>query len=452
MKQKLFILVFFVLGVSVCVAQNTYQVGDLFIDEAGNAGIVFYLLPDQSGGWVVALNDVDSVHRWGAFHVNVPELTDWNNNIYVIDTSGYWNTYYLRNALQNDYSDYMVWQVDFDHGWYVPAINQLTWLFAQLPIIESKFAVHGGTTLSEDLYWSSTEINADKASCLNFQNGKAYSYIKNLQKKVRPVRSFTYYTVHYDTSLTYLWSTGSTQPYINPSPQQTTTYTVTATNEWGCDATDSKTIFVAENMPQEFYDEICQGEPYEANGFSVTAAETSTPGLITRTRTVTNDGCSATVTLYLTVHPTATTEINEEGCGTYLWNGVTLYEEGNYEQHFFTANGCDSTVILHLALHIPDTTYQIESACESYTLNGINYNYSGTYTQHLTNGNGCDSVVILDLTILQSQNAYFDTTVYDGLHWGDSYWTETDDYSVTYTNQFGCDSIVTRDCRLILFL
>ena len=439
----MFVLLLQLVTVSV-LGQQTYKVGDLITAPDGSMGIVYYLFSDGSGGWAVALDDLAGSYKWcdtaGTF-IPYDSFLLVNPNLNTHDTAGYLNTHFLR-----EYSSEVGGAVPFEHGWYLPAVKQLTVLLSQLPIIEPVLQQYG-TPLAYDQFWSSTIHNAVYALVVDFGSSPTLSRTnikaQGISAKVRAVRTFIYSPVEYDTSLTYLWSTGSTQPYINPSPQQTTTYTVTATNEWGCDATDSKTIFVAENMPQEFYDEICQGEPYEANGFSVTAAETSTPGLITRTRTVTNDGCSATVTLYLTVHPTATTEINEEGCGTYLWNGVTLYEEGNYEQHFFTANGCDSTVILHLALHIPDTTYQIESACESYTLNGINYNYSGTYTQHLTNGNGCDSVVILDLTILQSQNAYFDTTVYDGLHWGDSYWTETDDYSVTYTNQFGCDSIVT---------
>ena len=130
----------------------------------------------------------------------------------------------------------------------------------------------------------------------------------------------------------------------------------------------------------------------------MTASETSTPGLITRTRTVIADGCSTTLTLHLTVLPAVTTTLSETACQTYVWNGVTLYEAGTYEQHFPSANGCDSTVILHLTLHSPDTVHQTGSACNSYTLNGTTYTYSGTYTQHLTGGNGCDSVVILDLT------------------------------------------------------
>ena len=439
----MFVLLLQLVTVSV-LGQQTYKVGDLITAPDGSMGIVYYLFSDGSGGWAVALDDLAGSYKWcdtaGTF-IPYDSFLLVNPNLNTHDTAGYLNTHFLR-----EYSSEVGGAVPFEHGWYLPAVKQLTVLLSQLPIIEPVLQQYG-TPLAYDQFWSSTIHNAVYALVVDFGSSPTLSRTnikaQGISAKVRAVRTFIYSPVEYDTSLTYQWNTGSTQPYINPSPQQTTTYTVTATNESGCSATDSKTIFVAENMPQEFYDEICQGEPYDANGFTISATETSTPGLITRTRTVTNDGCSATVTLYLTVHPTATTEINEEGCGTYLWNGVTLYEEGNYEQHFLTANGCDSTVILHLTLHTPDTTHQTESACNSYTLNGISYNYSGTYTQHLTNGNGCYSMVILDLTILPTQHTDVDTTVYNNLHWGNSYWTETGDYSVTYTNQFGCDSIVT---------
>ena len=260
--------------------------------------------------------------------------------------------------------------------------------------------------------------------------------------RFRPVRTFHYPPVYVDTSLTYQWNTGSTQPYINPSPQQTTTYTVTATNESGCSATASQTILVAENMPQEIYDEVCQGEPYEAYGFTVTAMETATPGLITRTRTVTTDSCSATVTLHLTVRSAPVTDLEVDGCQTYVWNGVTYYESGTYEQHFPSSNGCDSTVFLHLTLHQPDTTLLTVSVCDSYSLNGITYTYTGSYVQYLTDVHDCDSVVMLDLTIFPSQHHTVDTTVCDELVWNGFHYTESGNYTMNYQNQYGCDSIL----------
>ena len=364
------------------------------------------------------------------------------------DTAGYSNTQLIRNfqATLAYPVPVAATEVDFDNGWYLPAIGQLLRLTASFPFIDAKMTNAGGT-LPEGDYWSSSLVSNNEAWAVSFFMPAQYN--RGTYHKVRAIRSFVIPPVEYDTSLTYQWSTGSTEPYINPSPPQTTTYTVTATNESGCSATAERTIFVAENMPQEIYDEVCQGEPYEAYGFTVSAEETATPGTITRTRTVTADGCSAVVTLYLTVLPSITNEIYEEACQTYLWNGITLYEEGDYEQHFLSSSGCDSTVILHLTLHEPDTAYLTESSCDSYTLNGTTYNYSGTYTQHLTNGNGCDSVVFLDITIHYSQYFTLDTSAYDGLVWDDTLFTESGTYTFEYQNQYGCDSVIQLNITIL---
>ena len=443
------------------VGLHGQQVGDLYTFPDSTQGIVYYLLPDGSGGWVVALNDLPNTCFWG---MNVPYADFIAMNPvavqnYRMDTAGYQNTQFLRQLNMQGY-DLGANLVDFEHGWYIPSAAQLSRLYSQLPFIEAAL-ISSGSTLLNKAYWSSTIKDNSDAYFINFglsnlMNTTPGSFGSNQQSAnpsealyFRPIRTFLYPPVLYDTSLTYHWSTGSTQPYINPSPPQTTTYTVTATNGSGCSATATQTIFVAESPQQDFYDEVCQGEPYDANGFSVTALETATPGLITRTRIVTADGCSSIVTLYLSVLPTAFTEISQEACQTYVWNGVTLYESGNYEQHFLSANGCDSTVVLHLTLHSPDTTYLTESACDSYALNGTIYSYSGTYIQHLTNGNGCDSLVMLNLTIHPTHYIAIDTTVYDGMDFGGVHYSESGTYTLEYQSQYGCDSVIQLNLNVL---
>ena len=426
-------------------------------------GIVYYLLPDGSGGWVVALNDLPSSCYWGQ-SVSYPAFIAMNPlaQNHRTDTAGYKNTQFLRQCNFQGH-DFGANLVDFEHGWYIPAAAQLSRLYSQLPYIESALSSHGNTLLNKS-YWSSTAKTSDEAYFLYFGSDDAaatgvysgsfgnhltccYYGIETIY--FRAVRNFTFPFALIDTSLTYQWNTGSSQSYINPTPQQTTIYTVTATNESGCSATATQTIFVAESPQQDFYDEICQGEPYEANGFTVSASETATPGTLTRTRTVIADGCSSIVTLHLTVLPTAFTEISQEACQTYVWNGVTIYESGNYEQHFLSANGCDSTVVLHLTLHSPDTTYLTESACDSYALNGTIYSYSGTYIQHLTNGNGCDSLVMLNLTIHPTHYIAIDTTVYDGMDFGGVHYSESGTYTLEYQSQYGCDSVIQLNLNVL---
>ena len=441
---------------------QSYQIGDLYTAPDGSQGIIFYLHPDGSGGWAIALEDASEVIKWAQYSpvfTGLPYFPYPSPNEYMLnaelyklvtdDTAGYSNTQIIRNfqASLTYPTPVAATVVDFDNGWYLPAIGQLLRLSECLPFIREKLVNAGGTFPQGD-YWSSSLRNNNEAwAVLNWSRPAGFN--RTSLRHVRAVRSFVIPPVEYDTSLTYQWNTGSTAPYITPSPSQTTNYTVTATNESGCTATASQTILVAENMPQEIYDEVCQGEPYESYGFTVTAMETATPGLITRTHTVSTDSCYAVVTLYLTVQPVVTTEFTQEACGTYLWNGVTLYENGDYVQHFTSANGCDSTVILHLTLHSPDTVQLTESACNTYTLNGTTYSYSGTYTQHLTNTNGCDSTLILSLKVFPSQQVVVDTTVYDQFFWGGVTYTESVAQTVTYADQYGCDSTVSLNITIL---
>ena len=291
------------------------------------------------------------------------------------DTAGYANTQALRNY-QNNSTTYAAGKVDFAHGWVLPSPTQLSMLYGQLPFIASAITGAGGTALGYNQYWCSAEYSASNAWCVDFGTNYWSGYFTNVAKttscRVRAVRSFSNMAVVYDTSLTYQWNTGSTQPYINVSPSQTTTYTVTGTTEFGCSNTAEQTIIVGTGAAQTIYDTVCQGAGYEANGFTITEAETGTAGTLTRSRTLTTAGCSSNLTLQLMVKSPVAELVEATGCGSYIWNGVTYYESGNYTQTFTAANGCDSVVTLHLTVmptlnlsHSPDT---VVSACSSVTL------------------------------------------------------------------------------------
>ena len=428
------------------------QVGELYTFPDSTQGVVYYLLPDGSGGWVVALDDVVPYDiPFG--NVTIPydlfvQMNPIAGQNYKTDTAGYQNTQFVLQYCQN-IPNCMVNNVDVSHGWYLPGFCQLNRLYSQLPYIESALSTFGSSLSDLYVYMSSTLLSSNYYYVVSFENGSSPSTNFSIPLRARAVRTFHYPPVYIDTTLNYLWNTGSTQFMISPSPQQTTTYTVTATNESGCSATASQTVFVAQNAPQDFYDEVCQGEPYEDNGFTLTAAETDAPGQLIRTRTVTADGCSSTVTLHLTVRSAPVTDLDVDGCQTYVWNGVTYYESGTYEQHFPSASGCDSTVFLHLTLHQPDTTFLTASACDSYLLNGITYSYSGEYLQHFTNAFGCDSVLVLDLTIHRTQHVIMDTSAYDGLVWDSTLYAQSGTYTLTYQSQYGCDSIVTLNVTIL---
>ena len=68
---------------------------------------------------------------------------------------------------------------------------------------------------------------------------------------------------------------------------------------------------------------------------------------------MTTSGCSSNLTLQLKVNEPVTLTTSATAHGSYIWNGVTYYESGDYTQTFTAANGCDSVVTLRLTLTDP---------------------------------------------------------------------------------------------------
>ncbi len=360
--KKIFTLL--ILCCSGYLAAQNYHIGDLYTAPDGSQGIVFYVHPDGSGGWVVALNDASEGCAWGV-EGDVPGLTnqifDQSVNL-MYDTAGYTNTQLIR-AFQNNDPTYAAGVVDFVNGWVLPSPAQLSLIYGLLPFISDALIAAGGTTLANDSYWSSAERNASRAWVMYF-NGEIGYPTKTTACRVRAVRSFT---VAVEPEVSYSWSTGATTPDITVSPTQTTTYIVTVTSLDGCSDTVTHTITMISAEPQTFVAEVCQGEAYEDNGFSLTAAETFEPGVHTYTRIEDLGGCTITYTLELTVNPSPHIDIDLSACDSYEWNGQTYTENGDYTAAFPYQGGCDSVVTLHLTIeHLANSTISVsaDTICE----------------------------------------------------------------------------------------
>lgn len=439
---------------------QSYQIGDLYTSPDGSQGVVYYVYSDGSGGWIVALNDASASCTWGT-NVDVPNLTN------VSQSPSYWQHYYLE--LLNDTAGFTNTQkinhylssstniaanvVDTIHGWFLPSAAQLSVLYSQLPFISASMMNYGGTVLSYGMYWSSTECDESNAWAVDFgstySSGQFECYAKTSSCYVRPVRCFnTTTTVVYDTTLAYLWNTGSTQPYINVSPYQTITYAVTATSDYGCSNSAEQTIIVGGGSPQTLYDTICQGTDYEKNGFVFSSIETDTLGIHTQTRTLTTNNCTSTVTLELMVQPADTTFLTHTACENYNWNGVTYYESGTYTQYFNNRVGCDSVVTLTLTLDMPSDSTLNVTVLENdlpYVLNGEEYTNSGTYYQHLTNTAGCENTTTINLTVFYNITTTVDSTVCESelpVIWNGITCDSSATYTFTQTSMIGADSIV----------
>lgn len=378
-KRLLYILLQFaaVLGFG-----QVYHVGDLYTAEDGSQGIVFFVHAD-GGGWAVALHDEENQLRWSNTTVDIPALPNYGATFaqaMLADTAGYTNTQQIRNILGPG-NHYAAGAVDFEHGWYLPAMAQLAIIYAQLPLLQTALITSGGTPMATEgtvvdmygiSYWSSTEVANQQAGSLSFINdainnvyitaatGTPHSYDKQQLLKVRAVRSFPPPHNVYDSTLTYQWNTGSTEPHFRDVPLQNTTYTVTVSNAYGCTNTASANVTVIDNDPQTLYDSVCQGSAYNNYGFTLSAEETAEAENFVRTRTISTANCEGQIMLFLTVLPRDTVYWEQSAEQFIVWNGVTYSESGTYSQHFNNQAGCDSVVFLQLTIHdtlpaAPDT-------------------------------------------------------------------------------------------------
>lgn len=325
-----------------------YRIGDIYTAPDGSQGIVYWLHPDNSGGWVVALEDSSPGCEWGnSNHVTGLNSQSPTYSQYLLnDTAGYNNTQIIR-SYQNNNNSYAAGLVDFAHGWVLPSPAQLSVLFAQLPFITNALSFAGGVYPTNTFYWTSAERDASSAWLVSLNGGYFSYYPKSSLYPVRAVRSFSYET---ESDYSYQWSTGDNTSDITVAPTQTTTYTVTVSTSGGSADTVEQTIVVKSVEPQTFYDEVCQGESYIGNGFSISENETSTPGMVVRTRTEDVNGCPSTYTLELTVNAVPHTEMAASACDSYEWNGQTYTQSGDYTALFPYPGGCDSVATLHLTI------------------------------------------------------------------------------------------------------
>ena len=115
---------------------QVYHVGDLYTAEDGSQGIVVCVRADGGGG-AVARHDEESSLPWSTTAVDIPALPNYGTTFaqaMLADTAGYTNTQQIRNSLGPG-NHYAAGAVDFEHGWYLPAIGQLVMIYAQLPLL-----------------------------------------------------------------------------------------------------------------------------------------------------------------------------------------------------------------------------------------------------------------------------------------------------------------------------
>ena len=92
--------------------------------------------------------------------------------------------------------------MDFDNGWFIPAMGQLRLLYAEEPVVNATLQMLGGTALFSFVtyvytyLWSSSEEDANFAWYMNYGGGiadhhKNYLSTEFLERtRVRSIRNF----------------------------------------------------------------------------------------------------------------------------------------------------------------------------------------------------------------------------------------------------------------------
>lgn len=207
MRKNLLKQLILALLITVAVPTLTAQVhvGDILCE--GNAiispanypssgataiGVVFYVDNTGQHGWAVALEDAlenAGVCIWGPqVETPLPNFTNERQAIYDLD--GYHNTQIILEY-SNGFPAFNA--VDFENGWYLPAIGQLNYLYGNIVEVNKSLTELGGMVfpVTDWHYWSSTEYSSQFAWLLHSSGHLDwYTYRNGFYYRVRAVRNF----------------------------------------------------------------------------------------------------------------------------------------------------------------------------------------------------------------------------------------------------------------------
>lgn len=206
-------------------------------------------------------------------------------------------------------------------------------------------------------------------------------------------------------NVNYSWNTGSSQSAI--SVNTSGFYSLTASVQHNglnlCSSSDTIEVTFLDNSFTEITDVICDNIDYQENGFSIPAILLLNHQWYYDTLTFSNSvGCDSIVSLKLEVFPKKSTEIHENACMDYYWEGETYNSSGTYHKTYSSAQGCDSVVTLILEIGEPTINEVIEEVCGRYIWAGDTITESGYYENLFTSSHNCDSLVKLELTIIDT--------------------------------------------------
>lgn len=206
-------LVFLLFLIPVLASAQSIRIGDILCVQGtdtvmvhpeeyvdGAIGVVFYVDETGEHGWMLH----PQIQAEGIYWSYIDELpwglTGWQSiREAIYDLDGYDNTGFLRMASENDPDTYPgAWMVDYENGWYWPALGQLNILYGSLPIVNQSLQIIGGEVMKGSwVYWSSSVYGFDNDCAIylsyNGQMGaiiKSRDYLGEVPLTVRSIRDF----------------------------------------------------------------------------------------------------------------------------------------------------------------------------------------------------------------------------------------------------------------------
>lgn len=200
-------------------------------------------------------------------------------------------------------------------------------------------------------------------------------------------------------------------------------------------------IYVPSTDAVVFFDTICAGDVYNANGF-----ENKTNSGRYENHKTSVYGCDSVTILYLSVYDSVE-NVSITLCegDVYTLGNQEITESGVYYNNYVNANGCNVSQEVNVTViekYYESTAYFCEGG--SYYWKGRTYNAPGRYEYSMRNVNGCDSVLVLNLNMIAVQDTVYASFCRNiGYDFGGITLFNPGTYSDTLQNSLGCDSIVT---------
>lgn len=145
-------------GDILCEGDRVVSLSDYDSSNDIAIGVVFYVDETSQHGWAVSLDNVGCC-SWGKYNEDTSLDNVGGKCKASRDTDGYANT----KAILEKNADYPAFTtVDFEGGWYLPAIGQMKRLYANFDEVNETLRKVGGKIFERNgyTYWSSTEHTA----------------------------------------------------------------------------------------------------------------------------------------------------------------------------------------------------------------------------------------------------------------------------------------------------